>query len=158
MRKFLLTLAIISTICLGIFAFLSYELIFLSFKDPVDFYGDDFDITKDHSGERIEADVPYCFGQAAVYTVTTQSNGTTSKRNTYYYVIPAIAPDDDYYFYIAVKVDEKDRAKFEELTEKTFNDSYGSIKLEGSLEKLEDKAYKYMLDYVEELYADSEEP
>lgn len=156
MKKFLLNLGIILSIAFIAFMFISTDLILLGFKEPVDFYGDDFDITEDHEGERIEADVPCCFGQAAVYTTTTKKNGTTTKRNTYFYVIPAQSPDDDYYFYIAVKVNEKDRSKFDALTTKTFNDEYGSLKLEGSLEKLDSEAYDYMLEYVEELYAESD--
>lgn len=156
MKKFLLYLSITLTIILGLAIFLTSSLVMLSLKEPIDFYSDDFDINEDHKGDRIEADVPFCFGQAAVLTTTTKKNQYVTKKNTYYYVIPAQSPDDDYYFYIAVKVDEKKRDEFEKLTDKTFNNESGSLKLEGSLEKLDPEAYDYMLEYVEELYADTD--
>ena len=156
MKKFLLYLGITLTIITGLMIFVTSSLVMLSLKEPVDFYGDDFDINEDHKGDRIEADIPFCFGQAAVLTTTTKKNQYVTKKNTYYYVIPAQAPDDDYYFYIAVKVDEDDRSKYENLTNKTFNGETGSIKIEGSLEKLDSEAYDYMLEYVEELYADTD--
>ena len=85
MKKFLLYLGITLTLITGLMIFVTSSLVMLSLKEPVDFYSDDFDINEDHKGDRIEADIPFCYGQAAVLTTTTKKNQYVTKKNTYYY-------------------------------------------------------------------------
>lgn len=124
--------------------------ILLSFKEPMDFYADDFDVTEDHDGDRLIADIPFCLGECATEVTTKSSYGSTSKTETHYYIIPAVVPDDDYYYYMCIKVYEKDKKKFDDLTDLTMTGEYGSLKVDGRLTKLEDEAFDYMVDLFKE--------
>lgn len=150
MKKILLNAGFILTAVWIALIIMEGKNILLGFKEPIDFYADDFDINENHDGERISADIPLCLGECATHTVTKTSHGSTSKTKTSYYVIPAVAPNVEYYFYICIEVKEKDRDKFEKLTNLTLNGEYGSIKVDGKLKKLENKAYEYMIEVFEE--------
>ena len=153
----LLKFSLLSTFIFVVAAFLSAGYIVRSFKDPIDMYSADFDITKDHKGERIEGEVPFSAGQCVQMTKTTTRKGFKTTTETYYYAIPVNGDDPDYYYYICVEVKEKDVDAFNALTAHLFLGTEGSKKIEGTLTKLDDEVYDYTIDYFKEFYPEMSE-
>ena len=147
-----LKITLLVTLVFVIFVFLSSKYIFRSFKEPIDMYGNNFDITEDYIGERIEGDVPFSLGQCALLTETKSRNGFKTKKETYYYIIPINGADPDYYYYICIATDKDDLKTFDKLTTHFYFETYGSYKIEGTLEELDKETYNYMLDYIRDLY------
>lgn len=148
----ILKFTLLVTLIFGIFVFLSSKFILRSFKEPNDMYSNDFDITEDYIGERIEGDVPFSLGQCAVLTETKTRKGFKTKTETYYYIIPVNGSDPEYYHYICISTNKNNLTAFDALTTHFYLETYGSHKIEGTLAKLDDETYEYMLDYVRDMY------
>ncbi len=151
--KFTLIMTLITIIAI----FVSAKYILRSFKEPIDMYSEDFDITKDYIGERIEGDVPFSAGQCAQLTKTSSRKGFKTTSETYYYAIPVNGADPEYYYYICVEVKENNIQAFNTLATHFFLGSYGSHKIEGTLTELDDEIYDYTIDYFKTLYPDMSE-
>lgn len=143
-----LKFALLLTFIAGVAIFLSGKYIIRSFQEPIDMYSEDFEISSDYLGKRIEGEVPFSAGQCSTLTETTTRNGIkTGSKTTYYYAIPVNGANPDYYYYISIEVNKKSKSDFDNLTLNLYNGTYGNYKVEGTLEKLDDEAYNYMLDY-----------
>ena len=151
--KFTLLMTVISVIAI----FVSCKYILRSFKEPIDMYGEDFDITKDYIGERIEGEVPFSAGQCVQLTKTTSRKGFKTTSETYYYAIPVNGEDSEYYYYICVEVNKKDSKPFDTLATHFFLGSQGSYKIEGTLKELDDEVYDHTIEYFMDLYPDMTE-
>lgn len=157
MRGFLLKGAIAFTILFGIFTFFAWDVIFLSFKDEVDMYDDNFDIIKHGDGGRIIAEINLSLGEAVSETTTSTKNGSvTSSRTDHYYVVPVWSGEDTYY--VCVKVDEKNRSLYNKITNQTYDylegedisSTYVKDDFEGTIKELDDELYDYMLEWGRE--------
>lgn len=154
-----LKVAIIFTIILIAWAWISSKLIFLSFEDPIDIYDGSFNISDHGTGGRIESSLYLSLGECVSETTTTTKNGrTTSSSTDYYYAIPVDGDDPDYYYYICVVVDSDDKSTLNAITNNTydyFNDYDLShldreYKFEGTLKEMDDDVYDYVKDWFKE--------
>ncbi len=165
MKNFFFKIAIICTTLFVILSFLFSKLIFLSFKDAEDIYGETFDIIEHQDGGHISTEIYACVGECASKTITTTTNGTvTGKSTDHYYIVPAFDKDEETY-YICVKVDSKDRSVYNRITNETLDYLYGdtdylgdtTIDFEGTISELDEELYGYMLEYFREAeFYDSE--
>lgn len=158
MKGFFLKAALVFTILFGVATFIFSDVIFLSFKDEEDLYGEEFDIIEHGEGGRIATEIYASLGECASETTTTKKNGrVTSTSTDYYYVVPAWDKDEETY-YICVKVDKDDRSTYEKITNETWDYLYGhtdyygdtTIDFEGTIEELDDELYDYMLEWFRE--------
>lgn len=159
MKKVMLILAIIATAFLAFWLFTSTKLVYLSFQDSEDLYGENFDIKAHGTGGRIVADISYSLGDCAYETLTTTKNGsTTSSSTTYYFVIPAYSTNDDVY-YIAVEVKQEDYRTFNSITNNSweyletgdFSCLDKTVTVEGTLDDFDEELYGYMIECFEEI-------
>ena len=151
--KFTLLMTVVSIVAI----IFSCKYVLRSFQEPIDMYGKDFDITKDHIGERIEGDVPFSAGQCVQLTKTTSNKGFKTTSETYYYAIPVNGEDPEYYYYICIEVNKKDCKPFDTLAMNFFLGQQGSHKIEGTLKELDDEVYEHTIDYFKDLYPDMSE-
>lgn len=161
MRNGFLKIAIVFTILAIFLGYTMSELIFLSFKDPVDIYDYGFDIVKHGEGGHIKTEIFASYGDCASETLTTTKNGTvTSSSTDYYYIIPVYDKNDEEY-YICIEVDQDDRKLFNNITNETWDYLDGTIDyigsytydFEGTIEELDDELYEYMLEWFREVDA-----
>lgn len=158
MRGFLLKGAIAFTAIFGFFVYFSWNVIFLSFKDGVDLYGEDFNIIEHGEGGRIVADIDLSLGECVSETTEYTKNGRkTSSSTDYYYVVPVWVGEEDTY-YVCVQVDQKDRSLYNKITNQTYDyldgkdisSSYVTASFDGTIDELDDELYDYMLEWARE--------
>lgn len=156
MRNISLTLAIVFTILTIFIGVSSFDLITLSFQDPVDIYDEDFDIVEHGEGGHIKTELYASYGECASEVLTTTNNGTVTSRSTdYYFVIPVFDNDNDEEYLICVQIDEGDYSLFNKMSNETINYIYGDIdyfgsytyNFDGTIEELDEELYDYMLEY-----------
>lgn len=125
------------------------------FTKPYDIY--DVDAQDIKKGTMVTGDIYAVLDTFGTLETTHTRNGSvTSRSYHYFYIIPVF--DDDNTYYIAVKVSSDDRKAFENIADDTWDYLYGNTdyftdreyELAGTVSKLDDEAYEYMVEWFEE--------
>ena len=158
MGKKLLTalgMTLLVIICILVFN----NFLMRSFSEPIDMYGDDFTSAENYVNKRVKGDLPFSAGQFSWETTTTYIKGITKKDESYYYAIPVKGKNPQYLYFIAAKVDEKEMNIYERATAAFYSDTNitYSYPIEGTIKKLDNKTYEYMLSYFRDIYPELSE-
>ena len=125
-----------------------------SFAEPVDMYSSEFTNAADFKGKRVKGAIPFSAGECVEITTTTTIRGFKTKEKSHYYAIPVNGENPEYYYYICAEVKEDRKYVFDILTENFIDNTTGHYTVEGSIKKIDNDTYEYMLDYFCELYPD----
>lgn len=142
----------------GVLLFTGFKDSMASFKNPIDLYAEDTDVTKINDTQLINAEiyaVMDCFVEEET-TTKNKSGAITGKRSDFYYIVPAFNEDDTYY--IGIKVPESKKSKYDKISDNTYNylagytNDFGDdvVNVTGRLAKLDDKKYAYLREWFEE--------
>lgn len=127
------------------------------FMKPYDIYAEDADANDFKLGDAVNTEIYAVMDNFGTLETTHTSNGAvTSRSYSYYYIIPVF--DDYETYFIALKSNADDKNVYDDICDDTWEYLYGNTdeftrypyEITGSIQKLDDEAYEYMIDWFVE--------
>ena len=141
----------------AMFIYLNRTNLRAGFMKPYDIYAEDADANDFKLGDAVKTEIYAVMDNFGTLETTHTKNGAvTSCSYSYYYIIPVFDDYDTYY--IALKSNADDKSTYDDICDDTWDYLYGntddftkySYEITGSIQKLDDKAYDYMIDWFVE--------
>lgn len=127
------------------------------FMKPYDIYAEDADANEFKVGDAVSTEIYAVLDNFGTLETTHTKNGAvTSRSYSYYYIIPVF--DEYETYYIALKSSADDKSTYDDICDDTwdylqgYTDDFTSYPYEitGSIHKLDDEAYGYLVDWFVE--------
>lgn len=156
-NELLLRFGIIFLIIGAMFVYLNKNDLRAGFMKPYDIYDEDADANDFKVGDAVKTEIYAVLDSfASLETTHTKNGAVTSRSYSYYYIIPVF--DEYETYFIALKSSADDKNIYDDIYEDTWKVLNGEknsftkypYEITGSIQKLDDEAYEYMIEWFVE--------